>query len=68
MDCSICGKPITKEANGWDGGYNAQPVNNGTCCKVCDNTIVIQARLTQAGYSRKQAGALVKELGEAVGN
>ena len=72
MDCCICGKPITKEVSGWDGGHNAYPLMEGRCCGTCNDTLVIQARLKQAGYSRKQAGAIAqmlgKNLGEAVGN
>ena len=68
MDCCICGEPITKEVSGWDGGHNAYPLMEGRCCVTCNDTLVIQARLKQMGYSRKQAGALAKELGEAVGN
>ena len=68
MDCCICGNSITKEASGWDGGHNAYPLMEGRCCGTCNGTLVIQARLKQMGYSRKEAGALAKELGEAVGN
>lgn len=37
--CSICGQPYY----GW--GNNAQPVNAGRCCDVCNTTAVIPARL-----------------------
>ena len=68
MKCSICGELIGKEGSGWGGGHNAWPINEGRCCGACNATLVIQARLKQMGYSRKEAGALAKELGEAVGN
>lgn len=45
--CSICFKTIGVDANGWDGGHNAQPVNNGRCCESCNDTVVITARLRQ---------------------
>ena len=45
--CSICFKVIGVDSNGWAGGHNAQPVNNGTCCESCNNTVVIKARLMQ---------------------
>ena len=38
--CSICGKNIKNEFS-----HNAQPVNNGRCCTVCNDTIVIPKRL-----------------------
>jgi hypothetical protein len=39
--CSICFKEIV----GWSN--NAEPINDGRCCKVCDDTIVIPARIRQ---------------------
>jgi hypothetical protein len=45
--CSIC--QITYY--GW--GHNAQPVNNGRCCNVCNDTIVIPARLRQMKIGRR---------------
>lgn len=38
--CSICGKYIKNEFSN-----NAQPVNNGRCCTICNDTIVIPKRL-----------------------
>jgi hypothetical protein len=43
--CSICFNAIGIDTNGWDGGHNAQPINNGRCCEVCNETVVIKARL-----------------------
>lgn len=45
--CSICFQPIGVDANGWDGGHNAQPINDGRCCEACNETVVIKARLQQ---------------------
>ena len=47
MACSICGELIGKEAGGWEGGHNAQPINDGRCCVICNETVVIPARLNQ---------------------
>ena len=44
--CSICGKEITDEFSN-----NAQPVNDGRCCGYCNRTVVIPARLKEAGYN-----------------
>jgi hypothetical protein len=43
--CSICGIRYL----GY--GHNAQPVNNGRCCDMCNTTHVITARLRQLGLS-----------------
>ena len=47
MKCSICKEEIKPDPNGWSGGHNAEPVNNGRCCGVCNDIIVISARLTE---------------------
>jgi hypothetical protein len=44
LKCSICGYPIP-DVLGWKYGHNAQPVNNGRCCRECNDTVVIPARL-----------------------
>jgi hypothetical protein len=44
MKCSICQKNIEAK-NGWGGGHNAEPVNSGRCCDVCNATVVIPARI-----------------------
>lgn len=44
MVCSICKKEI-ENRNGWAGGHNAEPVNNGRCCDVCNATVVIPTRI-----------------------
>ena len=51
MKCSICGHtvdlhrhPVTKKVY-WSEGHNAEPVNDGRCCTVCNNTVVIPRRL-----------------------
>jgi len=55
--CSICkGKieplrhPDTNEVV-WDKGNNAEPVNKGRCCDVCNLTVVVPMRLSL--YSMK---------------
>ena len=53
MECVICKQDITADPNGWDGGCNAEPVASGQCCYVCDNNIVLPARLAQFGYKVK---------------
>ena len=37
--CSICSNPF------FEFGNNAQPINNGRCCNICNDTKVIPARL-----------------------
>ena len=45
LDCSICGNKIGIDANGWSQGNNAEPINDGRCCHLCDCMIVIPVRL-----------------------
>ena len=49
MKCVICNEKITADPFGWEGGCNAEPVKEGQCCYNCDMTIVLPARLEQAG-------------------
>lgn len=44
--CSICQQPIDVQFGGWRFGHNAAPINEGRCCDICNDTIVIPARLT----------------------
>jgi len=46
INCSICGLVIKPHpVSGWDKGHNAQPVNAGRCCDVCNELIVIPRRI-----------------------
>ena len=54
LKCSICHEkidghinPFTNEVY-WTEGHNAQPINNGRCCTICNDTIVVPVRLTRA--------------------
>ena len=47
MECVICKQEITADPNGWEGGCNAQPVEDGQCCYECDMNVVLPARLAQ---------------------
>lgn len=53
MQCSICNgsvdehrHPVTGEVY-WTEGHNAEPVNDGRCCTVCNDLVVIPARIKQ---------------------
>ena len=48
MKCSICKEKIIADPYGWEGGCNAQPINDGTCCYKCDNEVVLPRRLEVA--------------------
>ena len=39
MKCSICRNEINTEH-----GHNAEPINNGRCCEMCNQMIVIPKR------------------------
>jgi len=45
--CVICHEPIDIQPNGWGGGHNAQPVEEGQCCTDCNIELVIPARMEQ---------------------
>lgn len=47
LKCSICNNPIPVNGFGWAYGNNAQPVNDGRCCDLCNFMYVIPARLRQ---------------------
>jgi hypothetical protein len=72
MECSICGntiEPMLHPATGevvWDQGNNAEPINDGRCCDVCDGLVVIPRRIqmvmqgngwTQADTSTEQTNS-----------
>jgi len=40
LKCSIC-----KEEHGDRFGHNADPINDGRCCAVCNTTVVVPMRL-----------------------
>ena len=52
--CSICSQPIPPDRNGWTGGHNAEPINEGRCCGSCNTTVVVPERLRRI-YARKDA-------------
>ena len=54
--CSICGDP-----NWPDGSHNAQPINNGRCCGVCNLTVVIPARVKRLAEGRDPREVLPPE-------
>ena len=48
--CSICEghiEPLRNDSGEdvWEGGNNAEPVNDGRCCNQCNMTVVIPARI-----------------------
>ena len=55
--CSICKKEIQPDSWGWDGTNNADPINDGRCCNMCNDTIVTPARLKEF-YDSQQSSKL----------
>ncbi len=45
--CSICKQTINPDPNGWDGGHNAEPINSGICCGMCNAYVVTPRRISQ---------------------
>ena len=42
MECSICRDDIMDKF-----GHNAEPINSGRCCDICNSTFVIPFRIQQ---------------------
>lgn len=40
--CSICGKPLENKF-----GNNAEPINEGRCCDVCNMMVVVPERISR---------------------
>ena len=56
MECKICDKEISMDVDGkWDGGHNAEPINEGRCCEKCNDTIVTPMRLREFQSKRENA-------------
>jgi hypothetical protein len=53
LRCSICHDLIEPKGD-WYGGNNAEPINDGRCCDVCDWRFVIPARLVLMSRQEKQ--------------
>jgi len=49
MKCCICRNQIeVHPLSLWDRGNNAQPVMDGRCCDVCNDTVVLTRRMKNA--------------------
>ena len=44
--CSICGEDIQPTKSGWREGNNAEPINDGRCCDVCNPSVVVPRRFS----------------------
>ncbi len=56
MKCCLCGEEIEKKYTPkgkmyWDTGSNAEPLKEGRCCEVCNNTKVIPERIKRLSAS-----------------
>ena len=51
--CSICKQPIQPDISGWDGGHNAEPINRGRCCGMCNDYVVTPRRISDYVERRK---------------
>lgn len=57
MKCCLCGVEIEKKYTQsgkmfYDIGNNAQPLKNGRCCNLCNDTRVIPARIKNVGLKK----------------
>jgi hypothetical protein len=62
--CSICSGPILPQGS-WTQGNNAEPINSGRCCKHCDDTVVIPARLHRIAQDERRSN--IASAAKAVG-
>jgi hypothetical protein len=57
LTCCICEKKIEPEPlSGWAGGANPAPISlnpDDRCCRTCDETVVIPARMRLAFQKNK---------------
>ena len=51
MICCICNNDIPTSM-GWANGHNAEPVESGRCCDICNDTVVIPARISALTVDR----------------
>ena len=59
--CSICEGEIYPESiSGRDKGHNADPINKGRCCSVCNDTVVLPQRM-MLYFKNKQKREIVNE-------
>ena len=61
--CSICLQEIPFENLGkgktpWTEGHNAQQINNGRCCRDCNETIVLPMRISNISKNRSPLAEL----------
>ena len=62
MKCVICNEKIVADENGWEGGCNAMPVEDGQCCHPCDINIVLPVRLAQYGIRGGDVENVVSDI------
>ena len=60
MNCSICEEKIIADPFGWEGGNNAEPINDGKCCWQCDINVVLPARLAELGFKDIEIEGIIK--------
>jgi hypothetical protein len=58
MRCSICQHVVSTETcfDDWTLKYgnNAAPVNDGKCCDICNERVVVPARLVRVALAHKE--------------
>ena len=60
MKCVICKQNIDiLYHNGkaiWEDGHNAEPICEGRCCTICNDTVVMPQRITDMQMSLLEGG------------
>jgi len=61
LKCSIC-----NEEHGDRYGHNAEPINDGRCCAVCNATVVVPMRLRLFFDSETRTEMIKKSIKENI--
>ena len=60
MKCIICKQNIDILYNNgkviWEDGHSAEPISEGRCCTICNDTIVTPQRITDMKMSLLEGG------------
>ena len=64
MECVLCGAVIEPHRNDdgvifWEGGHNAEPLAEGSCCDNCQPK-VLKERMKRAGFCERHIDLIIK--------
>ncbi len=59
--CCLCSGLIEVQQSGYAGGHNAEPLAQGRCCSVCNDTLVVPMRIQTFIDAAKAKGLFDKD-------